>query len=146
MQALRYVAAVVVVIAHACYYSAERFDERTPQIAGIAGYGVWLFFAISGFVMVLVADDLGRTPTSWHEFARARLVRVAPLYWLMTTIEVVAVVVAGSLVVNAALEPGAVLASYLFLPSHDEAGAIHPLWGAGVSAGRCSSRWPSTPW
>jgi peptidoglycan/LPS O-acetylase OafA/YrhL len=131
VQALRYSAAVLVVIAHACYYSAKRYDHRTPQLVGIAGYGVWLFFAISGFVMVLVADDLGRTPASWHGFARARLARVAPLYWLMTTIKVLAVVVAGSLVVNSALEPGTVLASYLFLPSHDEAGAIHPLWGVG---------------
>jgi exopolysaccharide production protein ExoZ len=131
VQALRYSAAVLVVVAHACYYSAERYDDHTPQLAGIAGYGVWLFFAISGFVMVLVADDLGHAPASWSEFARARLARVAPLYWFMTTIKVVAVVAASSLVVNSALDPGTVLASYLFLPSHDEAGAIHPLWGVG---------------
>jgi len=131
VQALRYVAAVLVVVAHACYYTAERFDEHTPQLERISGFGVWLFFAISGFVMVLVGDDLGRAPGSWHRFARARLARVVPLYWLMTTIKVFAVVVAGSLVVNSALSPGTVLASYLFLPSHDEAGAIHPLWGVG---------------
>lgn len=131
VQALRYVAAALVVVAHACYYSAERFDEHTPQLERISGFGVWLFFAISGFVMVLVGDDLGRGPASWHRFARARLARVVPLYWLMTTIKVVAVIVAGSLVVNSALSPGTVLASYLFLPSHDEAGAIHPLWGVG---------------
>lgn len=131
IQALRYVAAALVVVVHACYYSAERFDEHTPQLDRIGGLGVWLFFAISGFVMVLVGDDLGQAPGSWHRFARARLARVVPLYWLMTTIKVAAVVLAGSLVVNSALSPGTVLASYLFIPSHDEAGAIHPLWGVG---------------
>jgi len=131
VQALRYLAAVLVVITHACYYSAERYDDRTPQLAGMAGYGVWLFFAISGFVMVLVGDDLRRAPASWHTFARARIARVVPLYWLMTTIKILAVVLAGSLVVNSALDPRTVVASYAFLPSHDEAGAIHPLWGVG---------------
>ncbi len=131
VQALRYVAAALVVVTHACYYTAERFDERAPQLAGFAGYGVWLFFAISGFVMVHVGDDLRRAPGSWHRFARARIARVVPLYWLMTTIKIIAVVLAGSLVVNSALDPQTVVASYLFLPSHDEAGAIHPLWGVG---------------
>lgn len=131
VQGLRYVAASLVVVAHACYYSADRFDAHTPQLERVSGFGVWLFFAISGFVMVLVGDGLGRSPGSWHRFARARLARVVPLYWLMTTIKVIAVVSAGSLVVNSALTPGTAVASYLFLPSHDEAGAIHPLWGVG---------------
>jgi exopolysaccharide production protein ExoZ len=49
---------------------------------GLGGFGVPLFFVISGFIMVVITDDSSRP---WP-FIRSRLIRVVPLYWLATTV------------------------------------------------------------
>jgi exopolysaccharide production protein ExoZ len=133
VQALRLVAAVAVLLVHTSAYVHDRFDRHAPRIDALGGLGVWLFFAISGFVMVLVVDrraGLTGAP-SWREFAVQRVVRVAPLYWLMTTLKLGVVAVASSAVVNALADPWTIVRSYLFVPARDAAGAIHPIWGVG---------------
>jgi peptidoglycan/LPS O-acetylase OafA/YrhL len=133
VQAIRFLAAVSVVIAHACFYTGVRFDERTPAVDVLGSLGVWSFFTISGFVMVLVTDQecsrSGRV--DWRRFALKRIVRVVPLYWLMTTVKLLALVQSASLLVNTAADPWTIIRSYLFIPSFNEAGTIQPVWGVG---------------
>ena len=69
IQYLRGLAAVAVVVHH---------TGRIPT--GLGQAGVDVFFVISGFIMVHVS---GREPLPLA-FLRARMVRLVPLYWLMT--------------------------------------------------------------
>ena len=129
LQALRFVAALVVVVVHACFYVGDRSDSAVPSLAPLAGPAVWLFFTISGFIMTVVTDR--RPAPDWAAFAAHRILRIAPLYWALTTVKVLTILTAGTLVVDGALGASRVVGSYLFLPTHDEAGAVHPLWGVG---------------
>ncbi|MDP2258847.1 MAG: acyltransferase [Caulobacter sp.] len=73
IQHLRAMAALSVALFHACQWSRIDFS--------IGAAGVDLFFVISGFVMWTVTA--GRDPTPLA-FLRRRVIRVAPLYWLVT--------------------------------------------------------------
>jgi len=59
--------------------------------------GVDIFFIISGFVMVISSRRLVDRPGAWLIFLRHRVVRIVPLYWLLTTAKIVAVMVLGVL-------------------------------------------------
>lgn len=67
IQILRAIAALLVVFAH--------FELTTPAIGG---FGVDIFFVISGFIMAYIVD---KNPES---FLYKRLVRILPLYYFMT--------------------------------------------------------------
>lgn len=91
IQAMRGVAALAVVVLHA----GESIDRQSFILAplasktslggvgGLGAVGVDLFFVISGFVMALSAERLGG-PRDAGRFLLLRLVRVAPLFWLLT--------------------------------------------------------------
>jgi exopolysaccharide production protein ExoZ len=46
--------------------------------------GVDVFFVISGFVMVVSSAKAYGVPGAWQEFLHRRILRIVPLYWLMT--------------------------------------------------------------
>lgn len=133
IQVLRAVAAIAVVAAHA-QGMAVRISMRSgvpnplPDLVGGAA-GVDLFFVISGFIMVHVAQF--GSATGAQIFLLRRLIRIVPLYWFATTI-----VIAFWLFVR---DMGFgdttwrdVLASYAFMSTRE--GAAHqfaPLLGAG---------------
>lgn len=72
IQYLRAIAALMVVVSHAL--------ARDGRISSL-NCGVDIFFVISGFIMWSVAH--GRDYTAF-EFAKRRLLRIAPLYWVVT--------------------------------------------------------------
>jgi exopolysaccharide production protein ExoZ len=79
IQALRAVAATLVVIEHAAYVANDYSLLQTITIIPHFYYGrigVILFFAISGFVIALQRNK----PTT--EFVAHRLLRIYPSYWL----------------------------------------------------------------
>lgn len=73
VQALRALAALGVLMFHACQWSGMDF--------AVGAAGVDLFFLISGFVLWLSAERAAPSPAA---FLAARAVRVAPMYWLWT--------------------------------------------------------------
>ncbi len=88
VQILRAAAAFAVVICHVGI-TLNYWGKADLQWPLVGAAGVDLFFVISGFIMVAL---------SWDSFAQAgepikffvrRLVRIVPLYWLLTTIYVV---------------------------------------------------------
>ncbi|MEO8723956.1 MAG: acyltransferase [Sphingobium sp.] len=79
VQALRGIAAAMVVIAH----SFEHGHAGNDFALFSGRFGVDIFFIISGFVITLAAGDTRFDP--WV-FARHRFFRVVPLYWLTTLI------------------------------------------------------------
>lgn len=83
VQYLRGLAAFLVVIAHASQHPMAApfaFQFRFGEA------GVYLFFVISGFIMVAIS---GAGTFSPGDFLKRRAVRIAPLYWIFTTIAAV---------------------------------------------------------
>ena len=86
IQALRAVAALLVVLLHALETWGERVDPAAPGVNWENGAsGVDIFFIISGFVMVISSQRLVDRPGAWRTFLQHRVIRIVPLYWLLTT-------------------------------------------------------------
>ena len=94
VQVLRGVAALLVLAGHAqgvLLEAAARQGvalQRWPLPPG--GFGVDLFFCISGFIMVLASRPLYGQPGAAGAFLRRRALRLVPLYWLATGLSVLA--------------------------------------------------------
>ena len=132
VQALRGVAALLVVTYHAVNtWSQHALDHTTDALWPNGSAGVDIFFVISGLVMVLSADRLAGRPGAWRTFVRQRLVRIVPLYWVMTTAKIAAVLAVPSLVLRTRLDLPYIVGSYLFLPVRDSAGDLFPVLPVG---------------
>ena len=114
IQYLRGIAAVMVVWHHA-----------TNQVPGVAEYfpgqfgtsGVDLFFVISGFIMVVTTSGDMRPVDFW----RRRIVRVVPLYWLLTLAMVAVALAMPSLFKTLKVAPVTLVQSLLFIPHYSQA-------------------------
>jgi exopolysaccharide production protein ExoZ len=132
IQALRAVAALLVVLYHAFELWGLRVDPAAPGVKWNNGAaGVDIFFAISGFVMVISSGRLVDKPGSWLVFLWHRVIRIVPLYWLLTTLKVVGVVLLPGIVIRTGVDFYSVAASYLFLPVVDAAGHFRPVLPVG---------------
>jgi peptidoglycan/LPS O-acetylase OafA/YrhL len=79
LDALRGLAAVMVVLFHYTWHGADVLPELKMVPYGVAwgGYGVALFFAISGFVILMTLE---RTQNA-ADFLVSRFARLFPAYW-----------------------------------------------------------------
>lgn len=115
IQYLRAFAALAVVFFHAA--------ERSGFAFAIGAAGVDVFFVISGFIMWVIVE---RRPVSPGRFLKERLRRIAPVYWLATTV-MIAGGVAG-LFPNLVLTASHVMASFFFVPMRSpSSGEIWPV-------------------
>ncbi|WP_191905668.1 acyltransferase family protein [Microbacterium caowuchunii] len=130
IQALRFVAALLVVITHSTYYVADRLDPSFFVWKG-GTVGVDIFFVISGFVMMITASPFQKIRGGWKYFAMRRVTRIVPMYWIATTAKMATLLVLPGVAINSALNPQHVLFSYLFLPTLNEAGKGEPVLGVG---------------
>ena len=89
---MRALAALMVVFSHAegdAQVQALRLGDAFPRDTSLPWVaGVDLFFVTSGFIMVHASRDLFGAPGAARAFLTRRLVRIAPLYWLVTAIGV----------------------------------------------------------
>ena len=132
VQALRFIAAFMVVLTHTTFMIGERFHGIGDQGAWREGNaGVDIFFVISGFVMAISSAPLRDHPHAAREFTIRRLMRIVPLYWVATTLKLVAVLLIPAMTLHSVFNPSHVVASYLFLPWHNAEGEIKPLVGVG---------------
>lgn len=115
VQILRGLAALVVMLQHDSVAMAERaYDSSLRFDCGQCG--VDIFFAISGFVMVVVTAGIwGRLGTA-EPFLVRRLIRVVPLYWLFTAFKVLLLLAVPALAISTVLTPWHVISSFLFIP------------------------------
>ena len=132
IQWLRGIAASAVVLAH-WSSTAEKHGIHVPGVTGhsMGGWGVDLFFVISGFIMMLLTERNSGRLAETLEFWKARVLRVAPLYWIVTT----------TIIVLAIARPGSTteyrfgalhaLASYLFVAMADARGHVEPVLRVG---------------
>lgn len=88
IELMRFIAALAVVYFHAVgTLQAGGFSEIGPNpLTGLGAAGVDVFFVISGFVIFLSLTRKNRTPI---EFARDRLIRLVPAYWILTVSQIV---------------------------------------------------------
>ncbi|HEY3656380.1 MAG TPA: acyltransferase [Steroidobacteraceae bacterium] len=132
VQALRAIAALLVVLYHALQMWGERVDPTAPGVDWTNGAaGVDIFFVISGFVMAISARDLFDQEGGWLTFLRHRVVRIVPFYWFLTTLKLAAVFGLSAWALRSETDFSYVAASYLFLPVIDHAGHFRPLLPVG---------------
>ncbi|HBK06549.1 MAG TPA: hypothetical protein DDZ81_11885 [Acetobacteraceae bacterium] len=132
VQCLRAVAALLVV----AYHAVEQWTTHMPGYQpgdywpnGAAG--VDIFFVISGLVMTISTQrNAGRPNPAWT-FAKDRLIRIVPLYWLVTTTKIAAVLALPEMVERTTLDPFYTIGSYLLLPVRDATGLIRPVLPVG---------------
>ncbi|MEJ2624579.1 MAG: acyltransferase [Pseudolabrys sp.] len=131
IQVLRACAALMIVIDH-CGIETGRLAAAHGQAAlydgSSWGAGVPLFFAISGFIMVATSANKFGSSTATLDFMRRRIIRIAPVYWLVTTAALAVFLVAPALMKK---WPHGdylyVAASYLFFPYMRLSGDVRPL-------------------
>ncbi len=122
IQALRALAALSVVLYHACQWANAGF--------AIGAAGVDLFFVISGFVLWTSAQDRDLTP---RLFLQRRFWRVVPAYWLITLIVAALALAWPKLLPHVYVTPGHALLSLLFIQHNDPGGLPFPLLPVGWS-------------
>ncbi|MGR9465800.1 acyltransferase family protein [Rhizobium leguminosarum] len=113
LQYLRAIAALMVVYFHAILQLAK-VNPAVDATAFIYGEtGVDIFFVLSGFVMWLTTSGRAMSPV---DFARRRIKRIVPLYWLATLFSATVALVAPSLLKSTVFDLPHLIASLLFLP------------------------------
>lgn len=123
IQYLRGIAALFIVFYHLFVQLGRHgYSGHGPDFLSA---GVDIFLVISGFIMwhTTFNRNVGTLEFLWH-----RVVRIVPLYWLITTFYLAILLIKPSWMQSAKFELFHVIASYLFIP------AAHP-----VASG---SMWP----
>ena len=114
LQILRALAAYLVVINHA----------GSGPLAQFGHFGVDLFFVISGFVMVFTTSAKRVTP---GDFALNRVIRIVPLYWLLTIAVFAVALVVPAVVQGTRTDPVELVKSLLFIPFLKSSGIVQPV-------------------
>ena len=134
IQILRAIAALSVVIYHLGVEASKICDATKQACAYDTTFGlngVALFFMISGFIMVTISWDDFAKPGAAISFLRRRLERVVPLYWIVTTMAVVGVMIVPSMLSVPVLDLGYLISSYLFWPATRVNGLVRPIANLG---------------
>ncbi len=105
IQILRGLAAFLVIVRHGTK-EIDGFNFEVGQ------FGVDLFFVISGFVIYLTSRNV-----DWRTFAKKRLVRIVPLYWLVSSIALMGAVLLAKGTMNEVFYE--FVLSLLFIPHGD---------------------------
>lgn len=97
-----------------------------PVMWGAAGVDV--FFVISGFIMVHTNRDLSRSAA---QFWLDRIIRIVPLYWLLTLLLVVILQTGAAPAGLHKADAGDILSSLFFIPDIRADGAPEPVLSLG---------------
>lgn len=130
IQVLRFIAAAMVLVLHSSFYTSERLVKGSA-VWHEGRYGVDIFFVISGFVMMLSAEALISKPDGWRTFLSRRFIRIFPLYWVATTINLAVLLVMPVVVLHSQFDLWEIVSSYFLIPHRDAKGVIEPLLGVG---------------
>jgi exopolysaccharide production protein ExoZ len=135
LQALRFVAALMVLVSHLGLELERRpFPARLPfhDPTGINwAVGVDVFFIVSGFIMYYLSARRFGERGYVGRFLRRRLVRVVPLYWIFTTFFLCIALAAPGVISHTDLGISRVLTSYLFIPWPRADGGMYPILALG---------------
>ncbi|QUG75110.1 acyltransferase family protein [Erwinia sp. E602] len=116
IQILRGIAALSVVFSHSSHKLAQT-KLFTSDFFSFAGFGVDIFFMISGFIMMFITgvdakDNKNRNILS---FFKDRIIRIIPLYWFFTILSLaIFCIMPGS--INSSGGDTGILQSFILLP------------------------------
>lgn len=130
IQVLRAIAAEMVVLRHATTLLHAR-DSQHIRIWLNGGTGVDIFFVISGFVMMISSTPLLTVAHPARTFLARRLQRIVPMYWLATTVKVLALLAVPTLALVGLGHWWHILGSYLFFPTRTPAGSYGTVLAVG---------------
>lgn len=126
IQYLRAIAAILVLISHALLYP---LSEPVLAYGRLGWLGVIMFFAVSGFIMVVVTGQGAFDPL---RFFRRRLLRIVPLYWAFTLLAAGLAILTPTLFKTTFFDFGQLVLSLVFVPFYNPAShGIHPLYKLG---------------
>lgn len=128
IQALRAIAALLVVIVHLEVLSAPL--GLGHAVFSLFAAGVDLFFVISGFIMVHTTSRRVISPAA---FLLNRVVRIAPLYWALTLAVFAVALAAPALLGTTQGDWGALFRSLVFMPYERADGSVRPVLFVGWS-------------
>jgi peptidoglycan/LPS O-acetylase OafA/YrhL len=131
LQALRAIAAWFVVIDHALIAISGNAPGSSITRLGwtLGDMGVYMFFVISGFIMVVISWNEFAQPRSGLVFFRRRLTRILPLYWIATIAAIVFHELAGTR--SSGLDVVQLIRSLLFIPGTNSEGRLIPILQQG---------------
>jgi len=112
IQILRGIAALLVVAQHTLF-KCYQYNFIESQNYNILGFGVDLFFIISGFVMCHSTEG---KKVSFSVFLKKRVVRILPLYWFLTTLALVIWLINPALV-NSSGGKTDIISSFMLIPT-----------------------------
>jgi exopolysaccharide production protein ExoZ len=124
LQILRAFAALSVIFVH-----IDLFLKK-ENLSPFGWAAVDIFFVISGFIMVYTTDGKAIRP---FEFLCQRIIRIVPLYWLLTSGVFGLALVAPHLLNSTQADPVQLLKSLLFLPFRKKSGLVEPVLFVGWS-------------
>jgi exopolysaccharide production protein ExoZ len=134
IQVLRAVAALLVAVSHIQKEIGTNLNNTGLDWAKlyISGqFGVDIFFVISGFIMVYVTKNEPSGFKPARDFFLKRVIRVVPLYWVMTVVTIVLSIVLSDHKNHNDLRPEYVAASFFFIPWLRIDGNFTPVLGVG---------------
>ena len=116
------------VFGHVAMFVTERFSVKPlPRFIDAGGIGVDVFFCLSGFIMYYTSHRKIGVRGAAGEFLTRRLLRIYPLYWLVTIVALAVEVLDPRLVSSWKQGAGFVLKSLLLLPQ-DASPVLPPAW------------------
>jgi exopolysaccharide production protein ExoZ len=127
LQVGRALAASIVVFTHATGF-AVGFSDRLSVLG--ARFGVFLFFVISGFIIV---RSSGEGPFDPLAFLRKRVLRVCPPYYIATVVAIVGVLLLPSAFKDTVFDLKHIVMSLFFIPMYEpgSTGEITPFLKLG---------------
>jgi exopolysaccharide production protein ExoZ len=130
IQILRALAAIAVVFSHFNFDLSRTVGIQTalPDLH-YGDAGVDLFFVISGFVMVYATEPYFARAGGSSTFFIHRLIRIVPIYWLVTLVYMLMALVVPVFGKN--YSAGSVAASFFFIPYLRPENVIQPIVGQG---------------
>ena len=136
IQVLRASAALMVALGHLQHEAKQMpaaLDHAfSPIFLGLSGVGVDLFFVISGFIMVFASERLFLAQGGAMAFLSRRIARIVPLYWLMTTVFILTLLLMPGTLSTGLPQVDEVIRSYLFIPYQQAGtGVMQPLYKLG---------------
>ena len=119
LQVLRAWAALIVVITHVGDSIFGRYGVWClPHFTHAGIMGVDVFFCLSGFIMYYTSWNSFGLPGAWLGFLGRRLLRIYPIYWIVTIATLVACLIPASHLMLRDRSLGYLVNSFLLLPQN----------------------------
>jgi exopolysaccharide production protein ExoZ len=122
VQLLRAIAVVLVIVLHVYAFEphAGLGETLLPAVSVFGSSGVDLFFVISGFIMVFTTNRLIPGVRAAAEFMRRRVLRVYPMYWIYSSVLLLAFLISPSIFRRQDISSLSFVKSFMLYPQAQE--------------------------